>query len=177
MTRLLVLLMAAIVLLSAGLSKLVPDASASTIKHRSWKGYTSCHGHKWKKAHPHRKRCHRVKSRELRKREGAIRYARTKLGNWYQWGGTGPYGFDCSGIIYAAYRHVGVHIPRTTYAQLGGLRYHGGRKRKGDLVFPHRGHVGMYIGHGRVLEAAHTGTRLRIVGMGRFHWAVRSPRL
>ena len=40
----------------------------------------------------------------------AIAYARAQLGRPYQWGGTGPYSFDCSGLVQQAYAHAGVQI-------------------------------------------------------------------
>lgn len=175
-SRLVATVMTVIVTLAVMLTAFAGTSEARTIKHRSWKGYTVCYTKHWKKVHHRKHRCFRHTSRELRKRKAAVRYAKSKLGNWYQWGGTGPYGFDCSGLIYAAYRHVGRHIPRTTYGQLSGMRgKHRGGRRIGDLVFPHRGHVAMYIGHGRVIAAPHTGARIRYESSGRYHYAVRSP--
>lgn len=150
------------------------EAEAQTIKHRSWKGYTTCHSKRYMRHHRHAKRCHRHRSHQYRKRLAAIRYAKHQIGEPYRWGATGPYGFDCSGLIYAAYRHVGKRIPRTTYSQLSNMRWHH-RRRIGDLVFSGRHHVALYIGHGRVIEAAHTGTRIRYAGSWRFHYARRSP--
>jgi hypothetical protein len=47
--------------------------------------------------------------------------------------------------------------------------------KPGDLVF--RGnpsyHVGIYIGHGKVLHAPHTGARVQIVDVGYFEYARR----
>src|SRR6266567_2808676 len=39
-------------------------------------------------------------------------------GHWYQWGGTGP-NYDCSGLVYKAFLHEGITLPRTTYGMLG----------------------------------------------------------
>ena len=36
----------------------------------------------------------------------AIAYARAQIGKPYQWGGTGPDGFDCSGLVMMAYRQA-----------------------------------------------------------------------
>ena len=47
----------------------------------------------------------------------AIAYARGQLGKPYLWGGTGPYSFDCSGLVMEAYAHAGVGIARTSQAQ------------------------------------------------------------
>lgn len=161
------------VLLSLGL--VAEDASARTVRYRSWSGYTICYSYHWKRAHPRRDRCRRHHSREYRKRHRAIHFARTKVGYPYVWGGTGPYGYDCSGLIYAAYRRVGRYIPRTTYAQLRSMRGKHRYRRPGDLVFAGPGHVALYIGRGRVIEAPHTGARIRYASSYRFWYAVRSP--
>lgn len=95
----------------------------------------------------------------------AIRFAQSKIGIPYLWGGTGPQ-YDCSGLTQAAWAAGGVHIPRTSQAQFAGLPHvpHG-QEQPGDLVFfgstagPH--HVALYIGGGRTIEAAHTGTLIR----------------
>ncbi|MEU3620678.1 LysM peptidoglycan-binding domain-containing C40 family peptidase [Streptomyces sp. NPDC006872] len=93
----------------------------------------------------------------------AVDFARHQLGVPYQWGGTGRGGFDCSGLVQAAWRTAGVHLPRTTYAQIdAGLRIRRGDLRPGDLVFTHhRGHVQLYAGDGQVIESARPGTRVR----------------
>ena len=71
--------------------------------------------------------------------------------------------FDCSGIVYAAYRHAGLSIPRTTFGQWPfGVRIEPGQEQPGDLVFfdsgpgtaPDRpGHVGLVVSKGKMVEA------------------------
>ena len=45
-------------------------------------------------------------------------------GHWYGWGGTGPSVYDCSGLIYAAFRAEGITLPRTSYSMPSSPRLH-----------------------------------------------------
>jgi cell wall-associated NlpC family hydrolase len=45
----------------------------------------------------------------------------------------------------------------------------------GDLVFPEAGHVQMYIGDGRVVEAPHSGANVQISHMSSSVYAIRRP--
>jgi cell wall-associated NlpC family hydrolase len=95
-----------------------------------------------------------------------IAYARHQLGIPYHWGGTSRQaGFDCSGLVYAAYRSIGVKIPRSTWGQLDvGLRVRFARLRPGDLVFTNGGgHVQLVVSNRAAIEAPQTGERVRYV--------------
>ncbi|WP_308442861.1 C40 family peptidase [Apilactobacillus zhangqiuensis] len=92
------------------------------------------------------------------------RSASSKLGHPYVYGAVGPYSFDCSGFTQYAYRH-GAHkyLARTAQMQYNTNR-HVSRKhvKKGDLVFfgtSRRNiyHVGIYIGHDRMIDAQNRG--------------------
>lgn len=48
---------------------------------------------------------------------GSLRSARSQIGAHYRLGGTTPKGFDCSGLIWWAYRQHGINVPRVTDAQ------------------------------------------------------------
>jgi hypothetical protein len=83
-----------------------------------------------------------------------IAYAEAQIGKPYIWGGTGPNGYDCSGLVMMAYRSAGVPIPRVTFDQWPfGVNVPKGQEQPGDLVFfvgsdgtwAHPGHVGMVI--------------------------------
>lgn len=90
-------------------------------------------------------------------------WALRQKGKPYVWGATGPHGFDCSGLVYAAYRHHDIKLPRTTYEMLGNWRLVRIRKsqaRKGDLAFFGTGHVELFD-HGRwTFGAQAPGTRV-----------------
>ncbi len=105
----------------------------------------------------------------------AIAYAEQQLGKPYQWGGTGPDAFDCSGLVMMAYRAAGIDIPRTSQEQWAwGPRIKPSQVQPGDLVFfvgsdgtvQHPGHVGLVIGGGLMIEAYATGYPIRIAPYG-----------
>jgi cell wall-associated NlpC family hydrolase len=99
----------------------------------------------------------------------AVAFAEKQLGKPYVWGGNGNPGFDCSGLTHAAYTAAGISIPRTADTQFhsGPPLPAGAPLRPGDLVFygnPHRfiHHVGLYIGHGNMIDAPTFGVPVRI---------------
>jgi cell wall-associated NlpC family hydrolase len=99
----------------------------------------------------------------------AARYARRFVGVRYTYGGLSPRtGFDCSGLVTFVYRHFGVQLPHYSAAQFGyGRAVSRAGLRPGDLVFFNGlGHVGIYIGAGRFVEAPHTGARVRVSTLG-----------
>lgn len=104
----------------------------------------------------------------------ALRYALAQVGKPYQLGATGPDAFDCSGLVYSAYRAAGfMSITRTTYTQvLQGSVVSEGQLGPGDLVFPDIGHVQMYVGNGQIVEAPHSGASVRVVNLWGF-WTAR----
>ncbi|MGH9068843.1 MAG: NlpC/P60 family protein [Acidimicrobiales bacterium] len=102
--------------------------------------------------------------------------ARKYLGVPYVWGGTTPAGFDCSGLVQYVYAKAGINLPRTSQeqAKVGKVVPNLAQARPGDLVFfagsdgtPQApGHVGIYIGHGKMIDAPHTGTDVRVQSVG-----------
>jgi cell wall-associated NlpC family hydrolase len=98
---------------------------------------------------------------ESTQRAGVVAFARRQIGKPYVWGATGPRGYDCSGLMLAAYRSVGITIPRTTFALLAGLRSPR-RLQPGDLVFGIPHHVAMYVGHRQVIHAPEPGRRIEV---------------
>ena len=90
-----------------------------------------------------------------------VEYAKTFLGTPYVWGGTTPSGFDCSGFTQYVYNHFGISIPRVSEDQIncGTIT---SKPSAGDLFFPHTGHVGIYIGGGKVIHSPKTGDVIKI---------------
>jgi peptidoglycan DL-endopeptidase CwlO len=103
----------------------------------------------------------------------AVSWALGQLGKPYRWGATGLETFDCSGLTMRAYQAAGVSLPRTSRAQWSaGRPVARNRLRPGDLLFFGGSpatihHVAMYAGNGRMVEAPHTGARVRVVSMFR----------
>jgi cell wall-associated NlpC family hydrolase len=108
-----------------------------------------------------------------------ISYLCNQLGDPYHWAGTGPSGFDCSGLTMMAWRQVGVSLPHNAEMQAGFGRQVGLADLKpGDLVFFHHpiAHVGIYLGDGVMIHAPQTGDVVKVAPMrysGDFAGAVR----
>ena len=98
----------------------------------------------------------------------AVDFARSVLGTPYVWGGEGPTGFDCSGLVQEAFAKAGVNLPRTAQEQYNATQKlpPGTEPQAGDLVFYGKGptsveHVGIYIGNGQMIDAPYTGAAVR----------------
>jgi cell wall-associated NlpC family hydrolase len=97
-----------------------------------------------------------------------VSYARRFIGTPYSWGGTSPRsGFDCSGFVRYVYAHFGISLPHSSFADMWrGRRVSRGGLRPGDLVFFYDGgHVGIYVGGNRIIDAPHTGSVVHISTM------------
>jgi cell wall-associated NlpC family hydrolase len=97
----------------------------------------------------------------------ALEYAYAQLGKPYIWGGTGPQGYDCSGLTMMAWRAAGVSLPRVVPDQYMATRHvDKSDLQPGDLVyFDDLGHEGMYVGGGRFIHAPHTGSVVKFDSM------------
>lgn len=95
----------------------------------------------------------------------ALRYALAQVGKSYVYGATGPNAFDCSGLTMRAWGAAGVGLPHSSGAQQGsGIRVSRSQLAPGDLVFFYSpvSHVGIYLGNGRIVDAANPRTGVRI---------------
>ncbi|CAM5492993.1 MULTISPECIES: C40 family peptidase [Streptomyces] len=88
-----------------------------------------------------------------------VSFLKAQVGDAYVMGATGPNAWDCSSLVQAAFKQVGVDLPRVSQdqsmagtdiplsqIQVGDILYWGG---KGSAY-----HVGVYIGNGQYLDAA-----------------------
>jgi peptidoglycan DL-endopeptidase CwlO len=92
--------------------------------------------------------------------EKAVAFAFKQIGCPYVFGGTGPCndGFDCSGLTQAAWAAAGVSIPRTSEEQAGLPAVPEADLEPGDILeFLGDGHVGIYVGGGKLVDAPQTG--------------------
>jgi cell wall-associated NlpC family hydrolase len=103
----------------------------------------------------------------------AVEWALSQIGTPYVWGGETPgVGFDCSGLVQAAYRVAGVSLPRVAQDQYDRTaKLSAGQPlAPGDLVFFGAGpaaidHVGIYVGivggDDVMVDAPYTGADVR----------------
>ncbi|MBY8886235.1 C40 family peptidase [Streptomyces sp. PTM05] len=95
--------------------------------------------------------------------QAALDAAKTRIGDPYVYGATGPGSFDCSGLTQWAYAQAGISLPRTSQEQEDvGQHLTESELQPGDLVIMYGGdHVGLYAGNGIILHAPHTGASVR----------------
>jgi cell wall-associated NlpC family hydrolase len=102
----------------------------------------------------------------------ALKAAMTRFDSPYVWGATGPGTFDCSGLVYWAFKRVGITLPRSSAAQSQvGRPVAKNDLRPGDLIFFYRpvSHVGIYAGDGKVLNAVQSGDVVRYTDLSKMH--------
>jgi cell wall-associated NlpC family hydrolase len=94
----------------------------------------------------------------------------------YRWGGESPSsGFDCSGLVRWAYGRLGVDVPHSSYALYDlGRQIPRTRLQPGDvLFFSGLGHVGLYLGRGRMVHAPQSGRTVEVVALHRSYYGER----
>ncbi|HYN94658.1 MAG TPA: NlpC/P60 family protein [Pilimelia sp.] len=113
------------------------------------------------------------------KARAAVRFALAQLGEEYLWGAEGPNRWDCSGLMWGAYRSVGVTLPRVSRDQYQGTKHRSVSRTAllpGDLLFFSSSptdagkihHVGMYVGGGRMV---HSPTSNDVVKVSTVWWS------
>lgn len=108
--------------------------------------------------------------------DAVLQYATAQVGDPYVWGAEGPDGFDCSGLVYAAYKAGGFDVQRVTARDIaagrggyGHVMRNGadlGRAKPGDLLYYDNpgptDHVAIYLGNGQMIEAPQEGSPVRV---------------
>jgi peptidoglycan DL-endopeptidase CwlO len=98
----------------------------------------------------------------------AVHFAMAQIGKAYVYGAAGPSAYDCSGLTMAAWGAAGVGLPHSAAAQYGmGTHVSPSQLEPGDLVFYYSpiSHVGMYIGHGMIVNAENPSAGIRVTGL------------
>ncbi len=109
-----------------------------------------------------------------------VQTVRGVLGTPYKWGGESPHeGFDCSGLMYWAFRQNGMAIPRVSWEQVRtGQKISRSNVRAGDMVFFDTGrkrgfHVGLATGQGTFLHSPKSGSHVAESKLSGSYWQRR----
>ena len=116
--------------------------------------------------------------------ENIVGIATKYTGAPYEYGGTTPRGFDCSGFTSFVFKQAGISIPRTARAQFDkGARVSKSRLTKGDLVFFTKwsffrrlfgpSHFGIYISNNKFIHAPSSREKVRVDTLSNTHWKKR----
>jgi cell wall-associated NlpC family hydrolase len=110
-------------------------------------------------------------ARKAAKRGRVVAYAKQAIGKRYRWGAVGPRAYDCSGLVLASYRAVGIRLPHSSRMQWRyGKRVSVRKLLPGDILFYSRGsgrisHVALYVGGGKMVHASRRGVPVKMVKM------------
>lgn len=121
------------------------------------------------------------KARMQKAQKTAMSKLMNQIGKPYHWGGSSPRtGFDCSGLVYYAYKDlVKFQIPRTAnemYHLRDAAPIERSSLESGDLVFfrtQGRGtadHVGVYVGNGKFIQSPRSGQDIQISSLSEDYW-------
>ncbi|MFC7330370.1 NlpC/P60 family protein [Marinactinospora rubrisoli] len=104
----------------------------------------------------------------------ALEFAYAQVGKPYIWGGTGPDGYDCSGLTQAAWAEAGVSLPRVSQDQFhAGTRVSWDELQPGDLLFFYDSsaptHVGMYAGDNQMVHASTSSKPIGVVELSDYY--------
>ncbi len=106
--------------------------------------------------------------------------AQQYVGAAYVWGGTGPNGFDCSGLVWYVLKQAGAPVSRGLWGQYdAGVHVSRAQLQPGDIVFfqntymPGLSHDGIYIGNGLMVNAVDEASGVKIQSIDSPYWSSR----
>ena len=106
--------------------------------------------------------------------ERVIAYAVAQIGKSYRFGTKGPETFDCSGLVVAAFRSIGIGLYHFTGRIVReGSAVARSELARGDIVFPTPNHVGIYLGNNQMVHASSSRGRVVIGNVYSFYAARR----
>ncbi len=105
-----------------------------------------------------------------------VKTAKSQIGKKYRYGGESPQkGFDCSGLIWWAYKKHGLKVPRVTTGQAKvGTSVKKSKAKPGDIVvfkMSRRSralHTGIYVGNNNFIHSPSTGSKVRIESLNTY---------
>lgn len=109
-------------------------------------------------------------------RSRIVEVAKKQVGDRYSAGSSGPSAFDCSGLTRYVYKvATGKELPHHSRSQYAKVKKVSRKNaRPGDLVFFFGGgahHVGIYIGDGKMVDAAGYGKGVRVSPISGSWWS------
>lgn len=92
-----------------------------------------------------------------------VSFVQAQVGKAYVSGATGPSAYDCSGLVQAAFKQVGISLPRVSQAQsTAGTQVGLDNLQPGDILYwggaGSAYHVGVYVGGGMFVGAQNSST-------------------
>lgn len=98
--------------------------------------------------------------------DSLIAVAKSYMQTPHRMGGVSHKGIDCSGLVYASFRHFGINLPHSSHEQgrYGKVIPAMDELQKGDLVFFYNSynsrnlitHTGIYLGDGEMIHTSNT---------------------
>lgn len=106
-----------------------------------------------------------------------VNTAKSQLGVRYILGGASPKGFDCSGLIWWAYKQHGIAIPRVTRDQAyAGRAVSLNALQPADIIVfaqagaPNSLHTALYIGNNEFIHSPNSKSHVRIESLTSTYW-------
>ncbi|MEV8516534.1 C40 family peptidase [Dactylosporangium sp. NPDC051484] len=91
-----------------------------------------------------------------------VNFALAQVGKRYVYARSGPDAYDCSGLVLAAYAQVGIKLPhQSEQIAARGRQVPSGQWQPGDVIHT-SGHVAIYLGNGKMVEAANPSSGVRV---------------